>query len=87
MAAMVALEIDGRPVAAVPGQTVLEAALAAGVYIPHLCSHPALPSVGGCGMCVVEIVGPNDESVADPARPAVHPRRRMRRRPGPCSRA
>jgi predicted molibdopterin-dependent oxidoreductase YjgC len=34
--------INGIPVAASPGQTVLEAALANGVYIPHLCFHPDL---------------------------------------------
>jgi formate dehydrogenase major subunit len=35
-------EIDGRTVVAEPGQTVLEAALGAGIYIPHLCFHPDL---------------------------------------------
>ena len=49
------LTIDGRPVEARAGQTVLDAALEAGIYIPHLCSHADLTSVGVCGMCVVEI--------------------------------
>jgi formate dehydrogenase (NADP+) alpha subunit len=36
------LIIDGDPVIAEEGQTILEAALSAGVYIPHLCFHPDL---------------------------------------------
>ena len=31
--------IDGRTVAFAEGQTIIQAALAAGVYIPHLCYH------------------------------------------------
>jgi NADPH-dependent glutamate synthase beta subunit-like oxidoreductase/NAD-dependent dihydropyrimidine dehydrogenase PreA subunit len=38
------LTIDGTEIEAQSGQTILEAALAAGVYIPHLCHHPNLPS-------------------------------------------
>ena len=41
---MVTLTIGERPVQARAGMTVLEAADAAGVYIPRLCSHPDLPT-------------------------------------------
>jgi len=51
------LTIDGRSVETRSGQTVLDAALEAGIYIPHLCSHADLDPVGVCGMCVVEIDG------------------------------
>lgn len=51
------LTIDGRAVEAKPGQSVLEAALAADIYIPHLCSHPDLPVQANCKLCVVEIQG------------------------------
>lgn len=51
------LTIDGRAVVAQASQSVLEAALAAGIYIPHLCSHPDLPVLGGCKLCTVEIDG------------------------------
>ncbi len=51
------LSIDGLQVAAEPGATVLEAALAAGIYIPHLCYHPDLEPVGVCRLCMVEIEG------------------------------
>ncbi len=53
----ISLVIDGIPVQAAEGMSVLDAALAADIYIPHLCSHPDLPATGGCKMCVVEIEG------------------------------
>lgn len=54
---MVALVIDGKTVRVAPGSTVLEAAAAAGVDIPHLCHHPAFPPAGSCRLCAVEIEG------------------------------
>ena len=54
--------IDNIPVTAEPGQTILEAALAADIYIPHLCSHPDLHPQGGCKLCVVEV----DDNSAEP---------------------
>jgi NADH-quinone oxidoreductase subunit G len=53
----VALKIDGRPVTAAEGTSVLRAAEAAGIGIPHFCDHPALAAVGSCRMCLVEIEG------------------------------
>jgi formate dehydrogenase (NADP+) beta subunit len=52
-----ALTIDGKPVEARLGASVLEAALEAGIYVPHLCDHPDLPPAGACGLCVVEVEG------------------------------
>lgn len=49
--------IDGKEIEAREGQSVLEAALAAGIFIPHLCSHPDLEAKGGCRLCTVEIEG------------------------------
>ena len=49
------ITIDGRPLHAKPGQTVLEAAAEAGIRIPVLCHHPALPPEGACRICLVEI--------------------------------
>ncbi len=54
---MIKLTIDGKEVQAQHGQTVLEAALDAGIYIPNLCWHPSLPKLGACRMCIVEIEG------------------------------
>ena len=55
--AVITLTIDGREVETKKGRTVLEAALEAGIYIPHLCHHPDLTPVGACGLCLVEIDG------------------------------
>lgn len=47
--------IDGRQIAAQSGQTVLEAAEAAGIKIPTLCHHAALVPIGACRICLVEV--------------------------------
>ncbi len=54
---MVKLYIDGREIEAAEGQSVLDAALAADIYIPHLCSHPDLPVQSNCKLCVVNVEG------------------------------
>ncbi len=51
------LTIDGQIVVAEEGMTVLDAALANDIYIPHLCHHPDLIPVGACRMCGVEVDG------------------------------
>ncbi len=53
----ITITIDGRTVVTVAGKSVLEAALDAGMYIPHLCYHPDLPAVDNCKLCMVEIEG------------------------------
>ncbi len=53
----ITLFINGTQIEAEAGQSVLEASLAAGIYIPHICTHPDLPTQGGCKLCVVEIDG------------------------------
>jgi len=49
--------IDGQAIEVEAGWTVLKAAEAAGVHIPHLCYHPAFAPEGSCRMCLVEIEG------------------------------
>jgi formate dehydrogenase alpha subunit len=56
----VTLTIDGQPVSAAAGTTVLEAALAAGIDVPRLCHHPDLSAWGGCRLCLVEVEGQAD---------------------------
>ena len=51
------LIIDGVQISASEGTTILEAALANGIYIPHICYHPDLKPVGICRLCMVEIDG------------------------------
>jgi formate dehydrogenase (NADP+) beta subunit len=53
----VKLTIDGRDVTAEAGDSLLHAALEAGIYVPHLCDHPDLPPGGVCRLCVVEVEG------------------------------
>jgi len=49
--------LDGREVPFREGQTVLQAALAAGHYIPHLCWRPELEPHSSCRLCTVIISG------------------------------
>jgi len=49
--------IDGVEIQADAGQTIMEAATAAGIYIPHLCYHPDLPPGGHCRLCTVKVNG------------------------------
>jgi formate dehydrogenase (NADP+) alpha subunit len=57
MSELITLTIDGVEVKAEPGTSILRAALANGIYIPHLCDHQDLVSVGICRVCLVEIEG------------------------------
>ena len=54
MADNISFTIDGEPVEAKPGQTILQAAMDAGVYIPYLCYFPKMKPYGACRACVVE---------------------------------
>jgi len=49
--------LDGVEVPFEPGQTVLQAALAAGRYIPHLCYHPEFTPHGSCKVCTAKVNG------------------------------
>lgn len=49
--------LDGQIVHFTPGQTILEAALEAGLYIPHLCFNPELKPHGSCKLCTVIVNG------------------------------
>ena len=54
---MPTLIIDGQTIDFEPGQTIIEAAMAAGIYIPHLCWHPEFPPHGSCKLCSVKVNG------------------------------
>ncbi|MFQ5811248.1 MAG: molybdopterin-dependent oxidoreductase, partial [Armatimonadota bacterium] len=56
----VTLTIDGREVTNTAGTALLEAALGAGIEIPHLCYDPRLQAYGACRMCLVEVEGTAD---------------------------
>ena len=53
----VQITFNGKQVTAQSGQTILEAAQAAGVDIPVLCYHPDLTAWGACRMCLVKVKG------------------------------
>ncbi len=57
MAETAEIFIDGQRVAFQAEQTIMMAAHAAGIYIPHLCHHPELKPHGSCRLCVVEVNG------------------------------
>jgi NADPH-dependent glutamate synthase beta subunit-like oxidoreductase len=58
--APVKLTIDGKEFEAPAGASLLNAVIASGIYVPHLCTHPELPPAcrrgegGGCNLCAVE---------------------------------
>ena len=54
---MINLTINGKPVQAPEGATILEAARANGIDIPTLCYDKAVEIYGACGLCVVEAEG------------------------------
>jgi [NiFe] hydrogenase diaphorase moiety small subunit len=59
--------IDGKQVEAEPGQTILVAAEAAGVYIPRLCAHRDLTPFGSCRVCTVLVNGRPQSACTQPA--------------------
>jgi [NiFe] hydrogenase diaphorase moiety small subunit len=63
--------LDGAEVPFAPGQTVMQAALAAGHYVPHLCYHPEFRPHGSCKLCTVKIGGQWMTSCRVPAQPGL----------------
>lgn len=59
--------LDGEEIPFKDGQTVLQAALAVGKYIPHLCWHPDLEPHSSCRLCTVIIDGRPFSSCTQPA--------------------
>ncbi len=51
------LNIDGKEVFGLPGQTILEVAKENDVFIPTLCYDERTKVYGSCGLCIVEIEG------------------------------
>lgn len=54
---MAVITIDGIRLEVPNDKNVLDCALDAGIYIPHLCHHKDLSPLGSCRMCVVEVEG------------------------------
>lgn len=54
---MVKLMINDKPVAALEGTTILDAAASVGIPIPSLCYLKGINEIGACRVCVVEVEG------------------------------
>ncbi len=57
--------VDGKNIEFDGNESLLSACLKAGVYIPHICYHPSIPTCeegDGCGLCKVMVDG-NPEPV------------------------
>lgn len=54
---MVTLTIDNKKICAPQGTTIMKAAAAAGIMIPHLCYLEGINEISACKVCVVEMEG------------------------------
>ncbi|HNH36743.1 MAG TPA: 2Fe-2S iron-sulfur cluster-binding protein, partial [Rhodocyclaceae bacterium] len=57
MRSPIPFELDGRPVEALAGESLLQVARRLGIAIPHLCHKEGLRPEGNCRACMVEIEG------------------------------
>ncbi len=63
----ITLDIEGAEIIGRPGQTILEVADEAGVYIPRLCHQPGLTPFGSCRVCTVFANGRPATACTQPA--------------------
>lgn len=54
---MIGFQLNGEPVQALPGETLLQVAKREGIDVPHLCYKEGLAPAGNCRACMVEIEG------------------------------
>ena len=59
--------LDGVAIAFNAGDTVMDAALRAGAYIPHLCHNPEFTPHGSCRVCIVDVNGRRRSACTQPA--------------------
>jgi [NiFe] hydrogenase diaphorase moiety small subunit len=65
------LTIDGVTVSAHAGETIMQVADRAGIYIPRLCAHQELHPFGACRVCTVLVNGRPQSSCTQPAAPGI----------------
>lgn len=63
--------IDGVEVTGKPGQTIMEAADEAKIYIPRLCDVEGLRHQGSCRVCTVKANGYSVAACTEPAEPGM----------------
>ena len=59
--------LDGLAIEFQAGDTIMDAALRAGAYIPHLCHNPEFEPHGSCRVCLVEADGRRVSACTQPA--------------------
>ena len=57
MSANKTFKLDGKSINFENGDTIMDAALRAGEYIPHLCHNPEFTPHGSCRVCIVDVNG------------------------------
>ncbi len=65
------LTIDGKRIPFIAGETVIQAAIKANIYIPHLCFHPQFTPNGSCKLCTCEINGRKKSACCTQAKPGM----------------
>lgn len=65
------ITLDGKTIPFAEGQTIMQAATAAGVFIPHLCYHPEFKPHGSCKLCTVKVNGRQTASCTMRAMPGM----------------
>ncbi len=63
--------LDGKTIPFVDGETIIQAAGKAGVFIPHLCYHPEFKPHGSCKLCTVKVNGRHTASCTMRAMPGM----------------
>ncbi|MDA8426463.1 MAG: 2Fe-2S iron-sulfur cluster-binding protein [Treponema sp.] len=63
--------LDGRDVEVRAGQSIMEAADEAGVYIPRLCTMKGQKTLGSCRVCTVLVNGRPQAACTQPAAPGI----------------
>lgn len=72
MADKIRFTLDDVEIEAERGQTIMEAADEAGVYIPRLCSMKGLSAIGSCRVCTVLVNGRPQASCTQPVAPGIN---------------
>jgi NADH-quinone oxidoreductase subunit G len=65
----VTITVDGKTIAAEPGELLISAAERAGIFIPRFCWHKRMDPVGACRMCLVDVEGSPPIPGSDQRRP------------------
>ena len=71
MSSTIEFIFDGKEIKGAPGQSILEAAQQAGVYIPRLCYMKGLVPHGSCRVCTVLVNGRPQSACTQPIAPGV----------------